>query len=272
MSTLFDTHCHLQDPAFDEGLGGVLARAEAAGVGGMVVCGYDAPSNERALRLRETSRLLHPAVGFHPHDARDASPSALQELEVQAHRAEVVAVGEIGLDFYRELSPRSVQARALEAQLAIAIRVAKPVSVHSRGAESEILEPLARYAAASPLVVLGRPVGVMHCFGGTLEQARSFVELGFLISIPCSVTYPKNNEGRRIAAQLPLESLVAETDCPYLPPQTLRGGRNEPAYVRAAVEAVALARGAQFDEVARVTSENACRLFAVSIPVEVTAR
>jgi len=205
-------------------------------------------------------------VGFHPHEASKVTPGILTDLESQAKLPGVVAVGEIGLDFFRDLSPRDRQRNVLDEQLAIAIRVGKPVSVHSRGAEDDIYGHLAAYAGASPLRAQGRPVGVMHCFGGTLPQAEMYVALGFLVSIPCSSTYPNNHASRRIAGGLPPDSLVVETDSPYLPPQQLRGRRNEPAHVVAAVQAVASARGITFDEAAEMTCRNAWRLFGIPIP------
>jgi TatD DNase family protein len=266
---LFDTHCHLQDPKFDDA-GAVAGRAVDRGVAWMLVCGYDLPSSERAVAMAARSPALLPAVGVHPHDANDVSDEVLASIEALAADQRVVAVGEIGLDFYRDLSPRDTQREVLAAQLDMAARLRKPVSVHSRGAEDELFELLAAYAEKSPLGRAGRP-GVMHCFGGTLEQARRYVELGFLVSVPCSVTYPANDEGRRVASGLPLEALVVETDSPYLPPQGLRGKRNEPANVGAAVEAVAAARGARVDEVAAATTANAGRVFGIDVRQEVIA-
>jgi TatD DNase family protein len=210
---------------------------------------------------------LYAAVGFHPHDASDLTPEALDLLARQAALPAVFAVGEVGLDFFRDLSPRDTQRNALDAQLAIAIEVAKPVSVHTRSAEDEIYAHLASYAARTPLAALGRPVGVMHCFGGSLEQARRFVEIGFLVSIACTITYPKNDAARAIAVELPLESLVVETDSPYLPPQTLRGKRNEPAHVRAAAEAIAAVRAVSLDVVAAATTGNATRMLGLGVAV-----
>jgi TatD DNase family protein len=272
MNPLFDTHSHLQDPAFQSELDGVLERAAAAGVRGIAVLGYDMPSSHEALALATRYPLLAPAVGIHPHDAKDVTSAVLAELESLAARPEVVAVGEIGLDFYRDNSPRDVQRRILDDQLALAARLGKPVAIHSRGAEDEIYGHLCAYArSALALRSAARPVGVMHCFGGTLEQAERYVALGFLVSIACTITYPKNDEGRCIAATLPLDTLVIETDSPYLPPQGLRGQRNEPAHVLAAAQAVAAARGLPLDVVARATTANAARLFAVDLSREVAA-
>lgn len=268
---LFDTHSHIQDESFRDDFDQVIRRAEAEGVVGIALCGYDAQSNLDALRLSEREALLFPAVGFHPHDAKDVSVSMLRELEAQAALEEVVAVGEIGLDFYRNHSPHDVQRKVLDAQLEIAIRAGKPVSVHSRGAELDFVPHLEEYARQSPLSRSGRPPGVMHCFGGTLEQARRYVELGFLISIACSVTYPRSDDTRRIAAGLPLSVLVIETDSPYLPPQDMRGRRNEPSKVAAAAEAVAHVRGLSADDVAAATTSNAARLFGVPVPAAVAS-
>ena len=172
MNALFDSHTHLQDPAFDGRLEPVLERARAAGVRAITVCGYDMASNHAALELAARHDMLLPTVGVHPHDAKDATAAAMAELASLAARPKVVAVGELGLDFYRDLSPRDTQRRVLDEQLEIAATLGKPVCVHSRGAEEEIYPQLEAYSrAAVTLRREGRPVGVMHCFGGTLEQA-----------------------------------------------------------------------------------------------------
>jgi TatD DNase family protein len=271
MTPLIDSHCHLQDPAFADDADAAIRRAAEAGLVAMLVCGFDAPSNLVALDLAARHEIVQPAVGFHPHDAKDVTPRVLDALAAQAALPRVAAVGEIGLDFYRNLSPHGVQRDVLDAQLDIAVRVGKPVSVHSRSAEDPIFEHLHAYASRSRLASAGRPVGVMHCFGGTLEQARRYVEIGFLVSLACTITYPANEEGRRIARGLPLESLVVETDSPYLPPQQLRGQRNEPAYLRAAVEALAEARGISFESAAHATTANAARLLGLRLPSGVGA-
>lgn len=266
MTLAFDTHCHLQDQAFDRDAETAIARAETAGVGGMLLCGYDAHSNLRALEIAARHKGIFPATGFHPHEAKDITPAMLDTLAQQAAADAVVAVGEIGLDFYRDHSPHDVQVLILEAQLEIAVAVGKPVSVHSRAAEDACLAPLSAYAARQTHAAVP---GIMHCFGGTLEQALRYVDVGFLISIACPITYPSNEEARRLAAGLPLEAIVVETDAPYLPPQKLRGKRNEPAHVWAAITAVAAARGEDRDAVAAATTHNACRAFGVTLPTKV---
>jgi len=261
---LFDSHCHLQDEAFAGDLGGVIERAQEAGVAAMVLCGYDAPSNLAALTIAGDYAGIYPATGFHPHEAATVSRSMLDELEAQVSRPEVIAVGEIGLDFYRDHSPHDVQRRVLDEQLAIALRVGKPVAVHTRGAEEAIYPHIQAYAVEQQRAFGPRPVGVMHCFGGTLEQAQRYVEIGFLVSVACTVTYPSNSEGRRMVAGLPLSALTIETDSPYLPPQGRRGQRNEPSYIEAAARAIATAHGITTQAAAEATFDNAARLFAVA--------
>ncbi|MBA4181701.1 MAG: hydrolase TatD [Anaerolinea sp.] len=265
----FDSHAHLQDPAFERDREKVIARAEEAGVSGMLLCGYDTHSNLETLAIAAGHPAVFAAVGFHPHEAKDVTAEMLETLAGQAARPDVVAVGEIGLDFYRDHSPQDAQLRVLKAQLEIAEAVAKPVSVHSRAAEDACLEPLSAYAAGRGWAPGTPPVGIMHCFGGTLEQARRYVDVGFLISIACPITYPSNEESRRMAAGLPLEAIVVETDSPYLPPQKLRGRRNEPANVWRAIEAVAAARGESVASVAAATTHNATRIFGVTLPTKV---
>jgi TatD DNase family protein len=257
---LFDSHCHLQDRAFAGETEAVIARAEAAGVSGMLLCGYDQASNRAALDIAAGTQIVHAAVGFHPHDAIDLTPERLDELERQACLPAVVAVGELGLDYYRDLSPRDAQHRALEAQLAIAATLGKPVAVHSRSAEDAIFPFLRQFAARFPA---GRRPGVMHCFGGTFAQAKLYLDLGFGVSIACTVTYPRNDVTRELAAAVPLDALVVETDAPYLPPQPLRGKRNEPAHVGEAVRAIAALRGLDVHAVAETTTANARALFGL---------
>ncbi|MCC7363626.1 MAG: TatD family hydrolase [Dehalococcoidia bacterium] len=258
---LFDSHSHLQDAKFGDETAAVIARSREAGVAGILLCGYDAASNEQALAIAGTNPGVFPAVGYHPHEAGTVTAGMLAELESLAARPEVVCVGEIGLDHYWGTTDPGEQRELLEAQLDIALRVGKPVSLHSRSAEDAMAEVLAPYAGRARTA--GTVPGVMHCFGGTLEQAERYTELGFLVSIACVVTYPKNDEARRLAAGLPLDAILVETDSPYLPPQRLRGKRNEPAFVRDAVEAIAAVRGVPAAEIAEATTRNAERTFGV---------
>ena len=268
MMGAFDTHSHIQDPKLLGDFDGVLERARSAGLAGIAVLGYDAPSNALALELAARSALLFPAVGYHPHEADDVTPAMLAELESLASLPEVVAVGEIGLDAYRHHSSEANQRKLIDAQLEIALRVGKPVCVHSRAAEDAIFEHLGPYAERARAAGLAVP-GVMHCFGGTFEQAEPYLAAGFVVSVACTVTYPKNDVTARLVKNVPLEALVIETDSPYLPPQTRRGQLNEPAYVVEAARAIAALREEPLEHVLEVTTRNAARLFRV--PVGVTA-
>jgi TatD DNase family protein len=270
MTGAFDTHSHIQDSQVLSDFKGILARCEAAGLAGVALCGYDAPSNELALELAARSPLLHPTLGFHPHEADDVSEAMLTDLEAQASTPEVVAIGEIGLDFYRNLSSQENQRRLLDRQLEIALRLRKPVCIHSRSAEDAAMEQLGPFAEAARRAGMSIP-GVLHCFGGSVEQAQPYVDAGFLVSVACTVTYPKNEVLHRLARSLPLEVLVIETDSPYLPPQTMRGELNEPAQVVRAAEAIAALRSETVQRVIEVTTANACRLFGVPAREPVTS-
>ncbi|GIW12653.1 MAG: TatD-related deoxyribonuclease [Tepidiforma sp.] len=259
---LFDTHAHLADPKIGDDVADVLARAEGAGVVEVLALGYDLPSSERSVELAQMfgGRVLA-AVGLHPHEADSDWQQCLPRLRELAAAPEVVAIGEVGLDAYRGWSSEANQRRLLEAQLDLALAVRKPVCVHSRAAEDAALAPLTEFARAAARAGMAVP-GVMHCFGGTLEQAQPYIELGFLVSIAGPITYPKNDVTRQLAAALPARSLVIETDTPYLPPQSMRGKRNEPAYIVETARAVAAARGVSAEEIASLTTENARRAFA----------
>lgn len=271
-SVLIDTHAHLQDPKIIDDFEGVMARAEAAGVGTVVVPGYDLPSSRAAVKLAQRRPgSVFAAVGIHPHEADRMGGEELEELATLARAERVVAIGELGLDFYRDWARPEAQLRLLNGQLELALQAGLPVSVHSRGAEDAIHEPLAVFARRARAAGIEHP-GVMHCFGGTLEQALRYVELGFVVSIAGPVTYPKNDAARRLAAGLPARSLVIETDTPYLPPQGMRGKRNEPALIVDTARTVASCRGITLEELAELTSENARRLFRLPRPLEAGSR
>ncbi len=271
-SPLFDTHCHLQDRKFGGEADDIVALAVAAGVEKMLVCGYDDESIDQALGLAERHQSVYAGAGVHPHDADTIDDALLTKIERAARHPRCIAIGEIGLDFYRDLSPRDVQHHALEAQLEIARRVGLPVSVHTRAAEDAALEPLQRHARALAQQRPDIAPGVMHCFAGSLHLAEAYVAAGYVISVPCTITYPNNDALRTVVAALPIESLVVETDAPYLPPQSHRGQRNEPAYISAAVQGVAEAKGVSFGEAAAATTANARRVFAKAAVLEESRR
>lgn len=263
---LIDTHAHIHDREFADDVDAVIERAASAGVDTIVTLGTDIASSHRAIALSERNPHVLAAAGVHPHDASDASDADLDALEALAAHPRVALVGEIGLDFYRNLSPRDAQIRVLERQLATARRAGKPVAVHTREAQDDMLDILTSYSREMPgHLPDGRPLGVMHYFSGDVGAARRFIELGFLISVHTSVTHTKAETLRQVAREVPLEHLVVETDSPYGAPQAHRGRRNEPAYVVEAARAVAEAKGVSVEAVAAATTANASRLLGLAL-------
>jgi len=253
---LFDTHAHLHFPGFDEDRDAVLARARAAGVRRMVTIGTDGETSRAALALADRHSDVWATAGVHPHDAAESDEAAQAEVERIAAERRVVAIGEIGLDFFRNLSPPETQERVLRRFLALARRLRKPVVLHCRDAHAEILALLGEERVAE----VG---GIMHCFSGDVAIARRCLDLGLLISLAGPVTYPNARALPDVARFVPGDRLVVETDCPFLPPQGYRGKRNEPAYLTITAARVAELRGEPLDDLAARTTANACRLFGV---------
>jgi TatD DNase family protein len=253
---LFDTHAHLHFPGFDDDRDAVLERARAAGVRRMVTIGTDAETTRAALALAARERDVWATAGVHPHDAAESDEAAQAEVERLAAEPRVVAIGEIGLDFFRDLSPRETQERVLRRFVALARRLRKPVVVHCRDAHDATLAILAEEH-------VGDVGGIMHCFSGDEDIARRCLDLGLLISLAGPVTYPNARALPDVARFVPADRLVVETDCPFLPPQGYRGKRNEPAYLAITAARVAELRGEPLAELAARTTENARRLFRV---------
>ena len=253
---LFDTHAHLHFPGFDDDREAVLARARAAGVRRMVTIGTDAETCRAALALAEREPDVWATAGVQPHHAAQSDEGALAEVERLAAAPRVVAIGEIGLDFFRNLSPPETQERVLRRFLALSRRLRKPVVLHCRDAHAEILAILADER-------VGEVGGVMHCFSGDVAIARRCLDLGLLISLAGPVTYPNARALPDVARFVPADQLVVETDCPFLPPQGYRGKRNEPAYLGITATRVAELRGEPLEALAAATTANARRLFGV---------
>lgn len=248
-----DTHCHLNHQDFAAELPEAAERARGAGVAAMVVVGYDLPSSERAVELAETLPGVWATVGIHPHDARGASEAALARVAELARHPRVVAIGEIGLDFYRDLSPREEQHAAFRAQLDLAAELGLPVVIHTRDSMSEALEVL---------LAPGRRVrGVLHCWSGTLPEARRATAAGWWLGIGGVVTFSKAIELHEVVAAVEPDRLLLETDAPYLAPHPHRSRRNEPAYLPHVAERVAALRGLDIAAVAEQTMANARACF-----------
>jgi TatD DNase family protein len=254
---LFDTHAHLHFPEFAEDLPVVLERARAAGVTRMLTVGTDVETSQAAIALAAREPDVWAAVGVHPHDAADAGEAALGDIERLAGEPRVVAVGEIGLDLFRNLSPRDAQERVFRRLLGAAHRVRKPVLVHCRDAHAAVLDILTEERVSD----VG---GIMHCFSGDVAIARRCLDLGLLISLAGPVTYPNARALPEVARFVPADRLVIETDCPFLPPQGYRGKRNEPAYLALTAGRVAEVRGEPLPELSRRLSDNGRRLFGLS--------
>jgi TatD DNase family protein len=253
---MFDTHAHLHFPGFDDDREVVLARARAAGVRRMLTIGTDAATSRDALALAAREPDVWATVGVHPHDAGDSDEAAMLDVERLATEPRVVGIGEIGLDFFRNLSPPDVQERVFRRFLALARRLRKPVVVHCRDAHAETLAILAEER-------VGDVGGIMHCFSGDVAIARRCLDLGLLISLAGPVTYPNARALPDVARFVPGDALVIETDCPFLPPQGYRGKRNEPAYLSITAARIAELRGEPVNALALSTSDNARRLLRV---------
>ncbi|MBI2205600.1 MAG: TatD family hydrolase [Candidatus Rokubacteria bacterium] len=251
---LFDTHAHLHVPDFADDVDAVLARARGAGVRGILTIGTDVETSRAAIAIASREPDVWAAVGIHPHDAAAADAATLAEIERLIASPRVVAVGEIGLDYFRDLSPRDAHTRCFEALLDVARRAGKPVLVHCRDAHADVLATL---AAAR----VGEIGGIMHCFSGDAGIARRCLDLGLTISIAGPVTYPNARALPDVVRLVPADRLVVETDAPYLPPQPYRGKRNEPAYVAITATRVADLRGERLEDLAPVMAANARRLF-----------
>jgi len=250
---LIDSHAHLDDRAFAKDRAAVIARCFEASIG-VITIGADLRSSREAVRLAERHRGIWATVGVHPHDAKTLTADALGELEELAKRA--VAIGEIGLDYYRDLSPRDVQRKVFAGQLDMASRLKLPIAIHNRESTDDLLAIL-REAGTSHR-------GVIHSFLGDRALAETFLSLGFHLGIGGPITFPKNGALREAVRSIPPDRILLETDCPYLTPVPYRGRRNEPAYVHYVAEAIAEIKGIAAEDVAHRTTENTERLFGLT--------
>ncbi len=270
---LTDTHCHLDFHKFNGDRKAVIARAEAAGLVRLLVPGLDHKSSAEAIRLAEEETIVYAAVGFHPTDLDKFSEGAFEQVKELARHPKVVAVGEIGLDYYwvKEEAKRAFQREILKRQLAFAEEIGNPVIIHMReegdawfgGASADLLEIIGDWQ--NGLVAQNHPLaqrpGVLHSFNGNLETAQKAIGMNFYIGVTGPVTYKNAEQKRQIIAQLPLDRLLIETDAPFLPPVPHRGKRNEPAFVGEIADKIAEIKSRNKEEVASQTTANAARLF-----------
>ena len=254
---LIDSHAHVDVSDFDADREAMLDRARLAGVRTLLAIG-NGPEVEKlgaAVPYAERYGWIYAAMGIHPHEARHATEAHYEELDRLARHSRVIAWGEIGLDYHYDHSPRDVQAQVFLRQLKQARGAKLPVIIHCREAWPDCLKILEEHWRSSGLG------GIFHCFTGSLEEARLGMEMGFLVSFAANVTYPKAQNLRDAAREIPLDRLLVETDSPFLAPQTQRGRRNEPANVAEVARSIGNVRNLPADEVACATSENFRRLF-----------
>ncbi|MCA1061748.1 TatD family hydrolase [Rossellomorea aquimaris] len=254
---LFDTHVHLNAEQFDEDLEEVISRAREAGVEKMVVVGFDRPTINRAMELIEQYDFLYASIGWHPVDAIDMKDEDLTWIEELSHHKKVVAIGEMGLDYHWDKSPKDIQKEVFRKQIQLAKKVKLPIVIHNRDATQDIVDILREEGA-------GEVGGIMHCFSGSPEIAQECVDMNFYISLGGPVTFKNAKKPKEVAKEIPLEKLLIETDCPYLAPHPYRGKRNEPAYVKLVAEQIAELKEVSLEEVEKITTENAKKLFNIN--------
>jgi len=253
-----DSHAHLDFPQFDVDREQVIDRALIAGVSRIINVGADLASSARSLGLAEQYAFIYASVGVHPHDADTLNEASLDTLRAMAAHPRVVAIGETGLDYYRDLSPRDKQLDAFERQLDLAESLGLPVIIHDRDAHDAIM------AVLSKRVKDGHAVrGVLHCFSGDLAMAQQAIAMELYISVGGPVTFQNARRLPEVVQNIPLPSLLLETDCPYLAPHPHRGKRNEPAYVALVAQKVAALKHVSLEEVKQVTSKNVQDLFGL---------
>ena len=260
---LVDSHAHLDSPDFAQDTDEIVARAVAAGLVGVISIGFEPAGWAPTLLLAQRYGLVFPALGIHPNSADQTSSATLSELAALCGQRQVVGLGETGLDYYREYVPHARQRESFRAHLDLARQLDLPVIVHNRDAHADVLDILKRDGRGTR--------GVMHSFSGDVAYAQECLALGYMVSLAGPVTFKKAIDKHEVAATVPLDMLLVETDCPYLTPEPFRGRRNEPSYVSYTAQAIARIRGVPFGAVAEATTANAIRLFGLPIRVEQVA-
>lgn len=253
---LIDTHAHIQDEDLLKDLENVLARAAEAGLEKIICVGYDLHSSQAALNLARKYRQVYAVVGIHPHDANSLNTEVIQKIYTMARDPRVLAIGEIGLDFYRDLSPREQQRKAFREQIKLAQELGKPIVIHDRDAHQEVLEIIRAEKA-------GKNQGIMHCYSGWLPLAVDLIKEGFYLSFAGPLTFKNARKTQEVAAKIPMDKILIETDCPYLAPDPLRGKLNEPANVKYVAAKLAELRNKSIDEIAYLTNLNAKKVYRI---------
>ena len=259
---LIDSHSHIDSPQFAEDRPAMLERARASGERTLLAIG-NGPGPKKldaALPLAEEHDWIYTTVGIHPHEAKEVTPHHLEELTRLARHPKVIAWGEIGLDYFYDHSPRDIQAEVFRAQMERARSAGLPIIIHCRDAWDDCLRMIEEHWRTTGLG------GVLHCFSSTLDDARRGLDMGFLLSFAGNLTYPKAQNLRDVAREIPLDRMLIETDAPYLAPQAFRGKRNEPAYVGEVAKTLANVRNLAPEEIASTTAANFRRFFGIARP------
>ena len=255
---LIDSHAHLEMQDFKKDLEAVIQRAKESGVEYIFTVGTEKKDWKRALEIANSHPSIYAILGVHPHNVKEIDDRDYSMLKGLCQNEKVKAYGEIGLDFFRNLSPRDIQLKRFREQIGLAKELVLPIVIHDREAHQETIEILKTEKAEE----CG---GIIHCFSGDYEMAKVCIDMGFYISIPGSITFKNADSFREIVRRIPLESLLVETDAPFLTPEPFRGKRNEPGYVRYTAQKVAEIKKVSFEKVAEVTTENALRVYGLKL-------
>ena len=253
---LIDSHAHLFLDNFKNDLDDVIQRAKNAGVGNIIVPATDIPTSKQAIALADKYDFIYAAVGVHPHDSKDWDDNFIDEIRTLASHPKVVAIGEIGLDYFYDFSPREKQLAAFETQIKLALELEKPIIIHNRESNDDIMEFARKYKTTALKAQY-------HCFAGTVENARELVEMGHFISFTGNITFKKADSLREVVKNVDTENMLIETDSPFLTPVPHRGKRNEPAYVKLTAERIAEIHNLTVKDVERTTSYNVHKLFGI---------
>ncbi len=250
-----DSHAHIQLDRFDSDRSVVIERAKNSQVSIILVVGFDISTSHLAVELADRYDHIYATVGLHPHDAKRFTPQTLREISLLAEHPKVVALGEMGLDYHRNLSPKSVQKRVFEEQLDLATQLDLPIVVHNRNAFDDILSILENHSQLTG--------GVLHCFSENTKSMDRVIDAGFHIGIGGPVTYKKSQDLKQVVKVMPADSFLIETDCPWLAPQLRRGKRNEPAYITEIATKIAELRQVTIESVGQTSSQNFRKLFSI---------
>ena len=253
---LIDSHAHLDDKRFDNDRDEIIKNLKKNGVELVINIGADVPSSVKGVALSEEYENIYATVGVHPHDAKDVDETTIELLRALAKKDKVVGIGEIGLDYHYDNSPRDIQKIWFREQIKLAKELNLPIVVHEREAGQDVYD-IIKEASDENLT------GVIHCFSGSLEMAKEYIKLGFYISFAGPVTFKNARIPKEVAKEIPLDRLLIETDSPYLTPEPYRGKRNDPTHVRYMAEKIAELKNIKYDELVKATNENAKKLFNI---------